>query len=239
MKQPFLGFVVHLTLFLVPMLYKGSAVGQEVESSNSIDLSMNVDLTSQYLWRGLVLSNGPAIQPGVEMSLNKFSVGAWGSAAFQAHDSKEVDLYLAYTLSAFKLTVLDYYYYADTVIADYFNYKKDQSSHVIEGVIEFTGTEKIPFRLLAGLNLFNDRNNSAYFELAWLTAVGATNVEVLAGYTPQVGYYHPDRKGFTNVGINMNREYAINQELTMPLRLSLTYSPLIRQTHLVLIIGLY
>ncbi|MBS4057175.1 MAG: hypothetical protein KGZ82_07660 [Bacteroidales bacterium] len=200
---------------------------------------MSVDVASQYNWRGLALSNGPAIQPGIEMSTNRFSLGAWGSAAFQAHDSKEVDFYLAYTLSAFKLTVLDYYYYADTVISDYFNYKKDQSSHVIEGVIEFTGTEKIPFRLLAGLNLFNDRNNSAYFELAWLTAVGATNVEVLAGYTPQVGYYHPDRKGFTNMGININREYTLNQQLTMPVRLSLTYSPLIRQTHLVLIIGLY
>lgn len=239
MKQQHRSLVVFLAIFLVTAFNIGCAVGQEVESSKSLDLSMSVDVASQYMWRGLVLSKGPAIQPGVEMSFNQFSLGAWGSAGFQANDSKEVDLYLAYTLSAFKVTVFDYYYYADTVVADYFNYKKDQSSHIIEGVIEFTGTEKVPFRLLAGYNLYNDRNNSAYFELAWLTAIGATNVEVLAGYTPQVGYYHPDRKGFTNVGINLNREYILNQQLTMPVRLSLSYSPLIRQTHLVLIFGFY
>jgi hypothetical protein len=47
--------------------------------SAGITGSANVTAVGQYLWRGLVLYDGLAIQPQLTMALNKFEITYWGS----------------------------------------------------------------------------------------------------------------------------------------------------------------
>ena len=58
-----------------------TALFLSVVSSVSAGLSGSVYTAgvSKYLWRGQLLSDAPAIQPGFTLNLNKFSFGYWGS----------------------------------------------------------------------------------------------------------------------------------------------------------------
>jgi hypothetical protein len=224
-------------IFLQLFLIIGNVISQDSIQSKA-EASIGVDLATQYIWRGLVLSKGPVIQPSAEISLNNWTFGLWGSTSFSADESKELDVYVNYDFKDFSFTVIDYFTYFDSASPSYFNYKKDESGHIIETTAAFGGNEKIPFRFLAGVNFFGDETNSSYFEAAWLTGIGETDIEILAGYTPQSGYYHESKKGFTNVGANFQRSIEMNNRLSMDFKFSVFYAPLVDQTYFALLIGL-
>jgi hypothetical protein len=230
-SRPF--FLVLLQFFLVT----GNVISQD-SLQNKAEASIGVDFATQYMWRGLVLSKGPVIQPAAEISLNNWTFGLWGSTTFSATESKELDVYVNYDFRDFSFSVIDYFTYFDSASPSYFNYNKDESGHIIETTAAFGGTDKIPFRFLAGVNLFGDSTHSTYFEAAWLSGIGETDIEIVAGYSPQSGYYHESKKGFTNVGANFMRSVPMNDRLSLNLKFSVFYAPLVDQTYFALLIGL-
>jgi hypothetical protein len=225
--------LILLQLFLVT----GNVISQDSVQKNA-EANIGLDFASQYMWRGLVLSKGPVIQPVAEISLNNWTFGLWGSTTFSATESKELDVYVNYDFKDFSFSVIDYFTYFDSASPSFFNYNKDESGHIIETTAAFGGTDKIPFRFLAGLNLFGDSTYSTYFEAAWLSGIGETDIEIVAGFTPQSGYYHESKKGFTNVGANFMRSIPMNDRLSLNLKFSVFYAPLVDQTYFALLIGL-
>jgi hypothetical protein len=85
------------------------------------------DFYSSYIWRGMRLGSGPAVQPVVEYSSGSFTAGAWGS--FDFRDYQEVDLYLSFELpSGFSIGITDYY----SPDLRYFDYSRQSGSHAFE-----------------------------------------------------------------------------------------------------------
>ncbi len=76
------------------------------------EVSANVSLTSDYVFRGVSLSdNDPAIQGGFDWSNDSFYAGVWGSSL---PDGTELDLYAGYTPTlgavTFDFGVIGYFY---------------------------------------------------------------------------------------------------------------------------------
>ncbi|MDZ4205031.1 MAG: hypothetical protein U1C46_09465 [Bacteroidales bacterium] len=210
------------------------------EQKINLQASAGLDLTTRYVWRGLVLSPGISAQPYMQLNYSNFSVGAWGSQTLHPFEWMETDFFVSYEWRSLKISVWDYFYFDfSSATPHYFNYQKGKTGHVIETVVEFKGTEKIPVRLLAGYNFYgNDPAKSVYIETAWMKSLGETNLEIFAGYTPTIGYYHKTKKGLTNVGISMARDLLVGNNLSLPLRVSVVYNPMVQQTFLVATIGI-
>ncbi len=128
-------------------------------SQDESPVQLGADVMSRYIWRGVSLGgSSPSIQPWLKYNItNKdsshvFSLGAWGAYTFSQTSNQEVDLYLTYTFkNVISLTVTDYFfpeYYSSENRSRFFNYDKDSTCHVFEGIISFNGTEKIPFTFL-------------------------------------------------------------------------------------------
>ncbi len=232
--------VTLINTFLVFSLFYSPVFTHAQDSlSGKPNVSVGFDLASQYMWRGLVLSQGPVIQPSAEIAMQGWAFGLWGSTSFDKSENKELDAYLNYSLEHFRFSVIDYYTYTDSAAPSYFNFKKNESAHLVETIAEFTGNEKIPFRLLAGINVFGDSNHSAYVETAWMTTVKETAIEIVAGYTPQKGFYHPLKYGFTNIGCSASNSISLNSNNNLNIKFSAFYAPMVKQTYFVIILGLH
>lgn len=70
-------------------------------AGDEVSVSTSIDYVTEYVFRGVSLEDS-AIQPGVEVSIGDFSVGAWASAGFgedSLQDTDELDLYVGYGFS--------------------------------------------------------------------------------------------------------------------------------------------
>ena len=88
MKKLLLGSATLLLVSAAPVAAQAQDYG----------MSASIDYVSEYVFRG-VSFEGAAIQPGVEVSIGDFAVGAWGSAGFgedSLADTDELDLYASY-----------------------------------------------------------------------------------------------------------------------------------------------
>jgi len=204
------------------------------------EVYIGATLASRYMWRGVLLSDGAVLQPYMELSYKGFVVGAEGSSTIQAFAWQETDLYIGYSWNNFQLTIFDYYYYPEhDEDHDFFDYSSDTTLHTLEAVFEYLGTENFPVRLLGGYNFYGaDDANSLYFEAALMLNARDIDIEFFAGYTPHSGYYHETKKGFTSVGVMMQRNLFSGRHFDMPFAVSLVYSPMIRKTTLVLAVGI-
>lgn len=228
-----------LCLILLFCLIQTPSFAQEVADSK-IEFSSGFNLVSRYHWRGSMLSQGMAIQPFLETSLGSFTVGAWGSTTLQPFEWQEVDLYLNYEWKNFSFSLNDYFYHSDTeTTPDFFDYRNNHTGHVLELMAAFKGSEKIPFRVLAGYNFYGaDPFNSLYFELAWMRTIEDVDFEIFSGFTPTKGYYNETKSGFTNFGIRMTRNLEISKKIVMPLDIAWVYNPMNGRTFIVAAIGL-
>ena len=93
-----------IKLSLVAALFAGSVAFAEEKSD--LNLSANVALTSNYVWRGMTQSDdSPAIQGGFDADYKGIYVGTWGSNVnFDTDASLELDFYGGYTNDLFGIT---------------------------------------------------------------------------------------------------------------------------------------
>lgn len=87
-----------IKLSIVAALLATTAVVSNASASD-VELSANVAMTSNYVWRGMTQSdNAPAIQGGFDASYGGLYAGVWGSNVdFNSDDNSiEVDLYAGY-----------------------------------------------------------------------------------------------------------------------------------------------
>lgn len=88
---------------LVSSLLAGSAMTSAEEIGAGFDLSMNVTLASDYVWRGISQTQGKgAIQGGVDLAHESgFYIGAWASNVdFDSNASSEWDFYTGFAFDA-------------------------------------------------------------------------------------------------------------------------------------------
>ena len=117
--------LVSFTLLSTATLFY--AVGQS--DPDSLRLTANVDVVSNYVFRGTKFGSGPAMQPSLSLNYANLKIGAWGLYCFTSNEAAESDIFLSYTLfDKIKIGVTDYYFPGN----DYFDYSDTSGSHAFE-----------------------------------------------------------------------------------------------------------
>lgn len=228
-----------LLCILALMLAVSIANSQEDQGGLSIDFG--TDIVSRYIWRGINLSESPAIQPTLALSYKGFSLGTWGSFTVSREMLQEVDLFMTYESDFFSVTINDYYNPLDTLgyEGNYFDFSGSTTPHLLEGMITVNGPEIFPLSLTAATMFWgNDKDDngkslySTYFELSYPFTVNDTETSFYLGLTPANGYY-AEKFGLVNVGVSASREMKVNENFSIPLSASFMINPSSEKVYLV------
>lgn len=189
-------------------------------------VSGGADFVSRYVWRGLDFGNSFSVQPALSFGVGGFEAGFWGSYPFTAdgYGAEEMDLYLGYSISDFSVLVTDYYF--PTAGGKYGNYK-DPGSHTIEVGLSYGGSEAFPLSLAAYMNVYNDDDNTVYFEVGYSTEVSGVGVDLFVGGTPggDGGYYATTEFNLINVGVTASKDIEITDKFSLHVFSSYVLNP--------------
>jgi hypothetical protein len=234
-----------------------SVISVNAFSQNESPVQLGADLMSRYIWRGVNLGgNGPSIQPWIKYNLTSrdsshlLSIGAWGAYTFSQTSNQEVDLYVTYSYkNAVSLTVTDYFfpdYYPVGDRSKFFNYNKDSTCHIFEGIISFNGTEKVPFTLLFGMNFYgNDSRRingngstgkivmTKYIEVGYKRNIKGVDFNAFVGAAidkpnkdrGEIGFYGNKTSGIINLGVKVAKSIQLSDKYSLPVQASLLTNP--------------
>ena len=220
-----------LLIFLTAVIWQGVISGQE----NVVQFNGGVDVVSRYVWRGLDFGKSPSFQPYVEADLKGYKLGVWGAYKTAGAGWQETDIYLSKSFKYVTFAIFDYYSYLDTLKGTFFNYKKGETAHMLEGQILLSGEDKVPLKLLLSWFFYGAApDNSFYIEGSYTKSLSNGSLDVFVGFTPHSGYY-ADKAALVNVGCRYNRNIAITDKFSLPLKLSLILNP--NEEHFYLVAG--
>ena len=204
-----------------------------------------VDVVYPYLWRGVrYYGDDLAIQPYANYSItDKLSFGVWATTnvTSKADSYFEFDWSIAYQISPIlSVTLADYYWPAtkkneDWERSSYFDYS-DGSAKTLDLSLLFDFSEKgVPIdftwsTFIGGGDYKGDEDNrtraySSYAEVGYTHSFDKPGIDVRpfvgAAVLNEGGYYGTDANGnagftFTNVGLNIAKEFKISENYSLP-----------------------
>lgn len=194
-------------------------------STSFAQLDLGADLVSRYVWRGTDFGQAPSIQPTINFVTGGFEVGFWGAYQLGRDASSlpadELDFYLGYTFeigsSSLDFVATDYFFpNAGGRFGDFDGDGK--GAHIVELGATFSLPESLPLYLSAYVNVYNDPDNSSYFELGYSTTITGVGFDVFLGASPGGDnmYYGNDKFAFVNVGITASKEIKITDDFSLP-----------------------
>lgn len=229
-------------LYLILFMFAGNMIQAQ-------ELNAGFDLYSRYVWRGLDLGGkSPSLQPwgNVTFKNDKHSlvVGVWGAFTVAGTANDETDLSLNYTYKkTFNLLVTDYFFPGLNTgnKDDYFEWRPNQTGHLLEGTVSFLGTEKIPVSLLFAMNFYgNDARQSngdlalsKYVELGYKRNIKGLDVNFFVGGSlddpdeeaGETGFYLNQRPAITHIGLKFTKPLKITETFELPIQYSLSTNP--------------
>ena len=149
-----------LLILLVTVLSVQMGVAQEAEMKDGpVDFSVN--LQSNHLWRGLVITDKPVVMVLTTFKLNEsgsFTTGFWGGMAM-SNDSdgthyKEINYYMQYAKNGFSIGLWDLFNTRGVASPDVWDYKKETSGHLLDLRTSYNFGESFPLTLEADFLLF-------------------------------------------------------------------------------------
>lgn len=222
-----------------------AAMGQEEE--NPLNLDISADIVSRYVWRGINLSESPAIQPTLSLTYKNITFGTWASYTFSRESLQEVDLFLSYETRFATFTLNNYYNPpSDTIgfVGNYFELSSKNTPHILEGVLSLNGPEKFPIAITAAVMFWgNDRGEddknfySTYIETAYPFELQDTKANLFIGITPFEGFYY-SKFGLVNAGVTVSKEIKITENYLLPIKGSFSINPALEKVFLVFSITL-
>jgi hypothetical protein len=234
---------ITLTFVLSFVNVIGQTSETTVASPAVSSIKATAEIVSTYVWRGSSATANPTpnIQPTFAFVKGNFEIGAWGSTDF-AGSYKEFDPYVSLTSGLFKFTLTDYNWNLNR--AKYFNFKKDETGHMLEGTVGFAGTKSFPISISLNTMFYGyDKNASdttnvkqaysTYIELGYTKGPAA----FFFGFTPWASYYNnygitafdptASKKTFSvvNIGATLSRAIKITDSFSLPVRATLVINP--------------
>lgn len=224
-------------------------------SLNAQNVTFGADIFNRYIWRGLDLGGtSPSIQPNVSIEFTKgdhsITLGSWAALSVAATANDEIDLLATYSYKeAFKISLTDYFVPISHSVAKtkYFEWDADSTAHILEGAVNFAGTEKVPFTLLFAINVYgNDARKSngdivmsKYLELGYLHTFKACDFNAFVGAAldkpdtgaGEVAYYLNQDPGIVNLGIKLSRKIEITDKFSLPLQCSIITNPALQKAY--------
>jgi hypothetical protein len=199
------------------------------QEENTFPVDIGADIMSRYIWRGTDYGASPNIQPFIEIGLTNFSLGFWGAYTTNSPGIQEVDLYATYTIKELVTVTCTDYFFPDEIRGyNYYEMRKDTSAHIIEGMIRYNGNEKLPLTFMACINIYNDPQNSVYFETGYSLSI----VDFFLGAGN--GIYTTDGKfNLVNIGIGAEKKLAVTDKYFLPISVSFITNPQAGRVYLV------
>ncbi len=213
MKNPKFLIAVLVLVFEINLLSL-QAQAQEVQNQK---FNVNVDLYSNYIWRGSKLGTGPAVQPSIKFSDRGLTIGVWGS--FDADGYSEADPYFSYTLPfGLSLGMTDYYL-PDLSL---FETSEASGSHALE---VNAGFEKGGFSISANV-ILNEAGGIAsaggdkYFQVGY----AFKDIDIFAGAGDG---WHTVGGDFNicNIGAAVTKEIRITDNFSIPVSGQIIFNP--------------
>ena len=193
------------------------------------EVTVETDLTSQYVWRGLELGK-VSLQPTFGIDWKGLSFSAWGNAPLSDRDDpREIDLTLSYSRWGFTIGVTDYWSTTREEDAKYFRYDGHHTNHVFEANLSYDFNElkacPLPLSLswntnfggADGVNKRGKRAFSSYMEVASSFSWVDCDWDARAGIVPYATDYYETR-GFalTHLSLRATRDIRINDKFSIP-----------------------
>lgn len=241
-----------LVAFVLVLGFSTTETYSQEESSN---FSIGADVVSRYVWRGLNLGgSSPHIQPYVEYAFGNsgLAIGAWGSHSMGASSTgAEADLYISYSfMDMFTVGITDYFFPSDRQFAadGYFNYDSETTSHTLEAMVGFDGTESFPVSIMFAMNFYGadgvDENGdnylAKYIELGYSTSLPDGEISVFLGAAlddPKeeegASGWYGNSAGVINLGTTISKSIKITDGYSLPISSSLIFNPEAENIYLV------
>jgi hypothetical protein len=202
--------------------------------SAQTEISLGADLVSRYVWRGTDFGNSPSIQPTLAISYSGFEIGTWGAYQLgrdtNVLPADEIDFFVGYSVgignTTLNLLATDYYY--PNSGNKFGNFKNDGlGSHIIETTASLSGPESLPLYISASINVYNEVDNSAYFEIGYSTSLQNTTLSFFAGATTGGDnlYYGTSNFNVINVGVTAVKDIKVSEDFSFPIFGSFILNP--------------
>jgi hypothetical protein len=237
MKQILPGLV--LSMLLVGSTFTAQAQ-DENEPSNTM-AEAGGDIVSAYIWRGIAFDNTPNIQAWGFWGYKNLMIGAWGSVSFNGQYF-EPNLWMAYHLKNLSLTVTD----VDAGFGKgFFNYKSDETAHILDASLAYKFSEKFPLTLTGSVIFYGfdkeiegyhavtgdpilgtKSNYSGYLELSLPLEISNNELEFTFGTaTHESIVYGVDGFGIINVGAKISKTIPVTDKFSLPLSFEFIANP--------------
>jgi hypothetical protein len=170
----------------------------------------------------------------MELGLGGFVIGFWGAYTTNLPAVQELDLYVFYTFSDVVTIGITDYFFPDEVFGyDYYEYRKDSTSHILEGMARFNGQENLPLTFMIGYNITGDSQNSTYLELGYSFSI----LDIFLGAGN--GCYSTDGNfNVVNIGITVSKDIPVTEKFSLPVSASFITNPEAGKVHFVFGISL-
>lgn len=218
------------------------------ENSNELNFSVQGDLVSSYVWRGMY-QTGASFQPTLGLSVAGFSLTAWGSTDFDGYQAseglanKEIDLTAAYTFrnSGLTLSVADLWWTGQGA-NQYFNLRSHETAHHFEAGLAYTLPSEMFSLSISWYTMFagqdkdekGDQNYSSYMELNYPFSVKQVDLNVTCGIVPyKAPQYYTNGFAVTNVALKGTTEIRITDSFSLPIFAQAIWNPRLEDAHLV------
>ncbi|WP_341222018.1 hypothetical protein [Polaribacter atrinae] len=149
-----------ILVILVAVLSIQVGFAQETDLKDS-PIDFSVDIKSNHLWRGLVITDKPMVAVFTSIKLNKsgsFTTGFWGGMAFSNESDgssyKEINYYVQYAENGFSIALWDLFNTRGVANPDVWDYDKETSGHLLDLRTSYNFGESFPLRLEADFLLF-------------------------------------------------------------------------------------
>jgi uncharacterized protein (TIGR02001 family) len=182
---------------------------------------IGIDFVSSFIWRGMKIGSGPAIQPVIEYTIGNFTVGSWGSCNLSEDEALETDIYSSFQFdinenSFLELLLTDYYYPGTSFF--------ESSSHFIEPMLSIG----IGNFCLKGAYMINNGTGDIYTE----AGITAGNVNLLLGAGDGM-YTANGRFNLCNISIGTSKNLQICDTFSLPVSGSVVLNPSSEQLYIV------
>lgn len=226
-----------LALALVALIASPRLAAQETytskEKRSTSPFSLNLELVSRYVWRGLEYGEGATFFPSLNYTCGNFTAYALGCTGLNG-DYKEVNLGLLYKLQSFTITLADSYATTKAGLKDqYLNLSQRSTRHNLDLRLMYE-PNKIPFWFFGSCFVYgNDRLSdgsqaySSYLEVGYRKSFLPHQIfSVALGATPNKSFYtnYERSAGFVNVTL----QYAVGLQLgklELPVSVAYTLNP--------------
>ena len=197
------------------------------------EISVGADLVSSYVWRGTYCA-GTSVQPALGLSSGNFSIGAWGNVDAAGQGLKEVDLSASYAFGAFSVGITDYWWSGEDAF-DYFNFKKDASSHLLEANLSYTHKSGLSLAwntMFAGTQDKEEEGDqvfSTYVEAGYAFEVNGVELVAALGFSPWKPNHMyattTDKFAVTNISLTASKTIEITEKFSLPVFSQLVFNP--------------